>query len=141
MKWTRTNVRALASGQTPMICRELHRRLAVAKARSHEEARARAAENKARRKQRLERAWKLASHTAGQWLALVEACGGICLNCGLPPVLEQSDLTRDHILPISLGGTDAIENIQPLCHQCNSVKGTRSDADLRPADWRQRMPA
>ena len=41
-----------------------------------------------------------------------------CLRCG-----AVHDLTLDHIYPVSLGGTDAEDNLQTLCRSCNSSKG------------------
>lgn len=35
-------------------------------------------------------------------------------------------LTRDHILPLLLGGKNDIINIQPLCNQCNRKKHTQT---------------
>jgi len=52
-----------------------------------------------------------------QWRHLKAACGNRCLCCG-----KRSSLTKDHIVPISRGGTDGIDNIQPLCRSCNSRK-------------------
>lgn len=34
---------------------------------------------------------------------------------------------RDHIVPLAEGGTDAPENIQPLCQSCSDAK-TRAEA-------------
>ena len=48
---------------------------------------------------------------------------GNCLGC-----LEHfqiRNLTIDHIVPRSIGGPDADENLQLLCGACNSVKGNR----------------
>ncbi|MXX47440.1 MAG: HNH endonuclease [Chloroflexi bacterium] len=36
------------------------------------------------------------------------------------------NLTVDHIIARSTGGDDHIDNLQPLCGHCNSVKGDRS---------------
>lgn len=44
-----------------------------------------------------------------------------------PPVLELFAstkhslvmMTRDHIIPVSLGGNDSVENLRPACEPCN----------------------
>lgn len=41
-----------------------------------------------------------------------------CLICGC-----ESDLTIDHIEPVSRGGTNLIDNLQTLCRRCNGRKG------------------
>ena len=38
-----------------------------------------------------------------------------CSFCGL-----AADLTVDHILPLSMGGTNDITNLRVLCRSCNS---------------------
>src|SRR5215217_1046006 len=51
------------------------------------------------------------SHTVAQWHALCAEYDHRCLGCGG----TDKPLTRDHIIPLSLGGTDYIDNLQPLC--------------------------
>jgi 5-methylcytosine-specific restriction endonuclease McrA len=57
--------------------------------------------------------------TGEEWLALVLESGGACLRCG------ELDPTVDHVIPLSLGGPNTIENVQVLCAVCNSDKGDR----------------
>lgn len=109
---------------------------------THEEAAAhlKAAEvaGQKRRRKAMLRARAAGSHTAEEWTALQAAFGG-CVACHTPAAqCNPRRLTKDHILPISLGGSDSIGNIQPLCLQCNSRKGNRDWGDLRPSHWKRR---
>ncbi len=56
-------------------------------------------------------------HTEEEWTALVIRYKDRCAGCK-----KKRKLTRDHIIPLSKGGTDDITNIQPLCLPCNSAK-------------------
>lgn len=69
------------------------------------------------------------THTAQEWIAMVEFCGGKCLRCG-----EILRLVKNHIRPVYQGGSDGIENLQPLCAHCNCSKGPENK-DYRPANW------
>lgn len=72
-----------------------------------------------KRAKRLKAARKKATHTIGEWIALVEEFRGKCVRC----FCECHSPVKDHIVPIYQGGSDGINNIQPLCHRCNSAKG------------------
>ena len=54
-------------------------------------------------------------------VAVLTRDGGCCLRCG-----TTEDLTLDHIVPWSLGGSDDISNLQTLCRRCNASKGART---------------
>lgn len=61
------------------------------------------------------------SHTMAEWRAKVEEHGGRCVYCGRTDV----KLTRDHVIPVTKGGSNDISNIVPACQPCNSRKGNR----------------
>ena len=60
-------------------------------------------------------------YTRKQFRGLCNETGNVCLCCG-----EKKRLTADHIVPLSKGGSDSIDNIQPLCINCNDFKGTKT---------------
>lgn len=86
------------------------------------------------RKARLEMARVRGRHTQDQWIALCFGCRDRCVRCG-----KAGKVVMDHIVPLYQAGrfpSDGIENIQPLCHRCNSSKGPEF-IDHRPSDWRE----
>jgi 5-methylcytosine-specific restriction endonuclease McrA len=67
------------------------------------------------------------SYTAEEFETLCEEYGNVCLRCGD----KDAPLTPDHVVPLSLGGSNWISNIQPLCRRCNSRKNIKI-IDYRP---------
>jgi len=59
---------------------------------------------------------------AQEWKDLCLLYGNKCLCCGRDDV----SLTIDHVIPLTKGGSNTIDNAQPLCQSCNSRKGTKS---------------
>jgi 5-methylcytosine-specific restriction endonuclease McrA len=73
------------------------------------------------------RAWKRGSDgsfTQQEWLLVCEYCHNECLCCGKRE--PDITLTPDHIVPLSRGGSNTIDNIQPLCLTCNISKNART---------------
>ncbi len=69
------------------------------------------------------------THTEQDWFDLLGVVGKTCGRCG-----TSDNVIKDHIVPLSFGGSDGLENIQPLCVSCNSQKGSDT------TDYRLRIP-
>jgi len=82
------------------------------------------------RRRQMKKKGVIGTHTEKEWTQLKKSTGNKCLKCGetektLNKKWEHTNfpgLTKDHIDPISRGGTDYIKNIQPLCISCNARK-------------------
>jgi 5-methylcytosine-specific restriction endonuclease McrA len=59
---------------------------------------------------------------SSEWESLLDKYNHVCLRCGR----DNVKLTLDHVVPISKGGRNTIDNIQPLCGKCNSFKSTKT---------------
>jgi 5-methylcytosine-specific restriction endonuclease McrA len=62
--------------------------------------------------------------TDAQWTQLKRNFNQRCAYCR-----KKRRLTRDHVIPLSKGGSHTVSNIVPACQSCNSSKGTKA----RPA--------
>lgn len=51
-----------------------------------------------------------------------------CAYCGE----ENFPLTVDHVIPVSRGGSDELENLAPACMPCN-----REKLNFTPDEWRE----
>lgn len=52
-----------------------------------------------------------------------------CKGCGQKG--NEATLEIDHIVPLALGGSNDISNLQVLCRSCNRQKGGRGDRRFR----------
>ena len=64
------------------------------------------------------------------WKEMQEFFGYKCIACGTQ-MDERNRPTKDHIIPQSWGGIDKIENLQPLCRECNASKCADNSIDYR----------
>jgi len=56
-------------------------------------------------------------HTYEEWLEVLKIFDNSCAFCK-----SRTRIEKDHIIPVSKGGKDTIDNIQPLCKICNIKK-------------------
>lgn len=71
------------------------------------------------RSSRLQNARMLGTHTEEEWASMKDYFDNRCICCDTPDV----PLVKNRIVPIYQGGSDSIDNIQPLCKTCNQGKG------------------
>jgi len=91
------------------------------------------------RSTRLKRAREKGTHSNQEWQIMQEICDFKCVRCGVSSSdLDGERLCKDHIIPICKGGDDSINNIQPICRNCNTAK-TNEQIDYRPVDWREKL--
>lgn len=74
-------------------------------------------------KQRAKRLKEKGTFTYSEWQEMKLRYGFICPCCKLSE--PNVRLEMDHIKPISKGGLNIADNIQPLCGPCNRKKYTR----------------
>lgn len=59
--------------------------------------------------------------TATEWQSVLEKYSNKCLY----PGCNRTDIQMDHVVPLALGGTHTIDNVQPLCKHHNNSKGIK----------------
>jgi 5-methylcytosine-specific restriction endonuclease McrA len=79
---------------------------------------------------RARRKGAIGKFTLTEWNDLLFQYGNKCLCCQ-----TREKLTADHVIPLANGGSNAINNIQPLCRSCNSSKG------IKTTDYRRKICA
>ena len=71
---------------------------------------------------------KRKSYSKEERKIIYDRSGGLCELCGQRLLLEN--MTLDHIVPLSMGGKDDMENLQASCFNCNQLKSNILLEDL-----------
>lgn len=69
------------------------------------------------------------SHTVEEWEDRLDYFGHHCAYC-LGHTSVVGTLAREHMIPLSRGGSNFIENIVPSCQPCNSKKKNRTPMEF-----------
>jgi 5-methylcytosine-specific restriction endonuclease McrA len=99
-------------------CRECRRRVSAR----------RGAENRFRRETEAP-----GSHTEAEWQNQIDRQLDLCFWC-YTPLRDESGRwrgTREHLTPLSRGGSDSIDNIVAACWPCNRDKRARTEGEYR----------
>lgn len=67
------------------------------------------------------------SFTASEWELKKQEFDYRCAYCGR----KTKNLTVDHYIPLSKGGTNYIDNIVPACIRCNKQKWTKAPSEFK----------
>lgn len=106
-------------------CYRLRRRWAKSKGKRYRGNPITVATSKRNRK--IKRRGASGSHTQKDLRNLYETQGGKCPYCKItltPFGVKPHNRHVDHMLPLSMGGSNGPENLQILCGPCNMTKGT-----------------
>ena len=82
-------------------------------------------------------------HTYSEWKFKQAWYNYRCAYCGIRKEdTPEGYLTRDHLVPITEGGDDNIDNIVPACATCNKQKGPTEPGLLigQPRPRQRRSP-
>ncbi|WP_428409622.1 HNH endonuclease [Hyphococcus sp.] len=118
---------AACGGRGPFsVCGDLEfEEYLVLKSKFEEEERIEAASIQAKKKHTSIRRREFSKLRSDLYLAMIDF--GIPHICFYERCNEVEDLTIDHIVPLSRGGTDDVLNLQFACKRHNSAKGDKMD--------------
>lgn len=105
----------------------------AAQKRYRQSSKGKAADKKGHALRRAKKTQAGGSYTTSEWFDLCKFYGFLCLKCD--DLFPSDELTVDHVKPISKGGTSFIHNLQPLCLNCNRIKG------IQEIDYRKSIPS
>jgi 5-methylcytosine-specific restriction endonuclease McrA len=77
--------------------------------------------------------------TGPQWARIIKAFHYACAYCGESFALVSEQLTQDHIVPLSRGGSHDRTNVVPACLSCNSSKQDLTAGDFFEKRLREKL--